>query len=107
MLSPVRLKKFHLVVAKRHETQILEEIASLDAAQLIDARDVVAGEAEGFDAYDRYLRMVQRCSALQGTVSALRRRYSDVLPPPRAVRQGPPRSARITQSEIRRALDQY
>jgi hypothetical protein len=65
-LSSVRFKRFYLVISKEHETRVLEEIASLNAVQLIDAREVVPGEAENPDVYDRFLRMGQRCSALLG-----------------------------------------
>jgi vacuolar-type H+-ATPase subunit I/STV1 len=110
LFNPVRMKKFYLVVAKRYETQVLEEIASLNAAQLIDARDVMAGEAEGSETYDRFLRMVQRCSSLLGSISSLKARFPDEFPVGEGkttVSERPRRSMRVTQSELRRTLAKY
>jgi V/A-type H+-transporting ATPase subunit I len=109
LLSPVRLKKFYLVVAKRYETKVLEEMASLNAAQLVDAREVAEGEAEGFEAFDRFLRMEQRCSALLESISTLKARFPEFLPPARPVQLQTKqrRSMRITHDEIGRVLDQY
>ena len=95
---------------KRHETRVLEEIASLNAAQLIDAREIVSGQAESPDVYDRFLRMVQRCSALIGTMSALRNRFVDLVPLKdyEGVEAAKPRApARVRFDEVKESLDGY
>ena len=109
-LSSVRFKKFYLVVSKRHEMRVLEEIASLNAAQLIDAKEVVSGQAENPDVYDRFLRMGQRCSAFLGSVSALRERFADLVPPSEYAtgeEERPRPSVRARLDEIRSSLDGY
>jgi vacuolar-type H+-ATPase subunit I/STV1 len=109
-LSSVRFKKFYLVVSKQHETRVLEEIASLNAAQLIDAREVVAGQAENPDLYDRFLRMGQRCSALMNAVSSLRGRFGDLVPLTEyATGEGakPQPSLKFQLNEIKNSLDGY
>jgi len=106
----VRFKKFFLVVAKQHETTVLEEMASLNAVQLVDARDVVSGQAENPDVYDRFLRMGQRCSTIMNAISALRTRFSDLAPSSEyeAGEEEKPRpSLRVQLDEIRKSLEGY
>jgi len=106
----VRFKRFYLLVPKRHETRVLEEIASLNAAQLIDAREVVSGQAENPDVYDRFLRMGQRCSALISAISALRGRFVDLVPladyeSGEAAKPRP--SVKVKLNEVKESLDGY
>jgi len=110
MLSPVKFKRFYLVVSKRNETRVLEEVASLSAAQLIDAKDLVEGEAESPEAYDRFLGMAQRCSTLLEAVLTLRGGFSDLVPPSEyetPERAKPLVSVRVEQAEIRKSLEGY
>lgn len=95
---------------RRFETRVLEEIASLSAAQLIDAKELVAGQAESTDVYDRFLKLDQRCSALQSALSSLGERFADLAPPSEEGRGSPkkPRvSTRIQQTDLKRTLDVY
>jgi V/A-type H+/Na+-transporting ATPase subunit I len=106
--SPVRFKKFYLAVARRYETPVLEEMASLGAVELIDAKHEVAGEAQVSDIYDRFLRMVQRCSTLLGSISGLKARFPDVLLSSDgeiAAPERPSTSVKITRTELTEALD--
>lgn len=98
------------MVPRRCETRVLEEIASLSAAQLIDAKDLVAGQTESTDVYDRFLKLDQRCSALRGALSSLRERFADLVPPSEYGNGSPQKahvSTRIQQTDLKRTLDIY
>lgn len=110
-LRPIPLKRFYLAFSKRHEGQILEEMASLNAIQLIDAKDVAAGDRTSFDVFDRFIRMAQRCSTLLSTIGALRDRFANFLPTSEyALPIGPEKShasLRVSQSDIKETLTNY
>lgn len=78
-LTPIKFKRFYLAVSKRFERAVLEEMASLNAVQLIDAKEIVSGEAGDLEVYDRYLRMTQKCSTILNTIVAIRNRFSSFL----------------------------
>ncbi len=108
-LSSIRFKKFYLAFSRRYETRVLEEIASLNAVQLIDAQAIAVGEAEGFGLYDQFLRMAQRCASMLSTVSILRSKFPDLLPALEYDGTRSPQttvSKRASQSEIKRILDE-
>lgn len=111
MLTSVRMKKFYLAVAKRYETQVLEGIASLGAAQLTSARELVGGEADSADLYDRFLRAEQKCKALSESVSALLARYGTLVSrDTQAAGSGSPQprvSMRISKGELAASLAGY
>lgn len=105
----MRFKKFYLLVPRRFETRVLEEMASLSSAQLIDAKELVSGEARSTEAYDRFLKLEQRCSALSGSLSSLRQRASG-LSPPFEDAEGPalfPPSSRVNPADLGKTLDAY
>ncbi len=108
-LSSIRFKKFYLAFSRRYETRVLEEIASLNAVQLIDAQAIAVGEAEGFGLYDQFLRMAQRCASMLSTISILRSKFPDLLPALEYDGTRSPQtpvSKRASQSEIKRILDE-
>lgn len=87
-------------------------MASLNAVQLMNTNTAVSSEPEVSNIYDRFLRMVQRCSMLLATLSQLRRRLQAELVPPEeftGISRGrsPPASIRITPKELGQALARY
>lgn len=83
-------------------------MAALGAVELIDAKIEFGGEVQVSDIYDRFLRMVQRCSSLLATLSGLRARFSETFPAAEfGKNEKPPPSERISERELEQKLAAY